>query len=272
MRLFCCRFYILQIGSKRCTDPEEKRCLSTQLGSGPSGTTSGSGHYSVADYKEILTYANRRHIQVIPEIDSPGHARAAIKSMESRRDTLKAVGKLQEADEYMLVEENDPSRYMSVQNFMDNAINPCLDSAFNFIDHVVQQIKLMHQDIQPLTTFHFGGDEVARGAWENSTNCRMIQNSPKVQTSAIKELFFKRVANITKNYELDLAAWEDGLMKSGTTPYSLADVPNSKVYAYAWDNVWEWGASGRAYMLANNGYKVCGGFGLKIQTDFSSYL
>ena len=55
-----------------------------QLGSGPTGLTSGSGHYTVDEYREILRYASTRHIEVIPEFDSPGHAHAAIRAMEAR--------------------------------------------------------------------------------------------------------------------------------------------------------------------------------------------
>ena len=42
----------------------------------------GSGFYSEAEYVEILRYAAARHIEVIPELEMPGHARAAIKAME----------------------------------------------------------------------------------------------------------------------------------------------------------------------------------------------
>jgi len=51
-----------------------------QFGSGPDTTTSGTGHYSKADYREILQMADDLHITVIPELDFPGHTHAAIKS------------------------------------------------------------------------------------------------------------------------------------------------------------------------------------------------
>ena len=40
-------------------------------GSGPFNNTSGSGFYTVDQYKEILRYAQERHVEVIPEIDMP---------------------------------------------------------------------------------------------------------------------------------------------------------------------------------------------------------
>lgn len=51
----------------------------SQLGSGPTIVGSGSGYYSKKQYQEILRYAKQRHIEVIPEIDMPGHGHAVIK-------------------------------------------------------------------------------------------------------------------------------------------------------------------------------------------------
>lgn len=67
----------------RCHDPTEQKCLIPQLGSDPNTSGSGSGFYSVEEYKEILRVAESHHIEVIPEIDMPGHARAAIKATEA---------------------------------------------------------------------------------------------------------------------------------------------------------------------------------------------
>jgi hexosaminidase len=53
----------------------------------------GSGFYTKADFIEILKYANERHIKVIPEVNFPGHALAAIKSMEARYERLMKEGK-----------------------------------------------------------------------------------------------------------------------------------------------------------------------------------
>ena len=65
-------------------DLEERHCLIPQLGSGPTVHNAGSGFYTKDDYKEILNYAKDRHIHVTPQINMPGHVRAAIKAMEAR--------------------------------------------------------------------------------------------------------------------------------------------------------------------------------------------
>lgn len=53
-----------------------------------------------------------------------------------------------------------------------------------------------------------------------------------------------------------MGAWEDGVLGVKDTPYDRSYLKNKNVYAYAWDNVWEWGQGDRAYKLANADYKV----------------
>jgi hexosaminidase len=67
----------------------------------------GSGFYSRADFIEILRYANDRHIIVLPEIETPGHARAAIKAMNARYEKFMKEGNKEEAERYLLYDPND---------------------------------------------------------------------------------------------------------------------------------------------------------------------
>ena len=197
------RLRLIQLGSKRCHDSKSpSECLPPALGSGPETTSSGSGFYTTEDYKDILRRAASRHIVVIPEIDMPGHARAAIKSMESN-------------PKYKLSDELDTSKYAAQSAYRDNALNPCLESAYTFVRHIMNELKNLHKDIQPLTVFHFGGDEVAKGAWMGSPKC---QNLLKTEQD-LKKYFVKRVAGIAKELNLSVGAWEDGIMYNATSPY-----------------------------------------------------
>ena len=214
------------------------------------------------DYREILQYAQERHIQVIPEFDMPGHAHAAITAMDAKFENLSSKGYLKEAEKYRLSEINDESKYLSAQYFKDNSINPCIESTYNFVERVVASIQNLHSVIQPLTIFHFGGDEVPLGAWTGSPACKGLAKKLGLNFTGehiAKELmgyFVSRVSNITNQYGLDLAAWEDGLVGIDEKPYQRDNVFNNHVYANTWDNVWEIGKANRPYKLANAGYKV----------------
>ncbi|XP_029633571.1 beta-hexosaminidase-like isoform X1 [Octopus sinensis] len=249
---------LTKVGGHRCHDLDETNCIMPQLGSGPTTIGSGSGFYTKEDYQEILQYAKERHIQVIPEIDMPGHSHALNKAMQSRYNKLVQNGQMNDAKRYVLVDPDDTSQYKSIQMYTDNAINPCLESTYNFIEKIVKTLIEYHETIMPLQVYHFGGDEVAKGTWQNSTACKkVVHNSSNPHgKELVKEYFVRRLSNITATYGINLAAWEDGVMKSGTEPYNISALKNDKIFAYAWDNVWEWGYSNRAYKLANDGFKI----------------
>src|SRR5207245_9486745 len=73
---------LTEVGSKRGHQNFDKTQLPPSFGSGPDNNSSGSGFYTKADFIEILKYATERHIKVIPEIEGPGHARAAVVAMQ----------------------------------------------------------------------------------------------------------------------------------------------------------------------------------------------
>ena len=74
--------------------------------------------------------------------------------------------------------------------------------------------------------------------------------------SGLKMYFVERVANLTATRGLEMRGWEDGFMDGDDIPFSLDNFSNKNVSANPWDNIWEWGASQRAYKFANAGYKV----------------
>jgi hexosaminidase len=251
---------LTEIGAFRCFDLTETKCLMTQLGNGPSKTAVGNGYLTAAEMTEIVKFAAQRHIEVIPEIDMPGHSRAAIKSMEARYKKLMAAGKKDAAEQYLLSDPQDESRYMSVQSYSDNAANVCLPSTYAFIEKVTYELQQMYRKAgQKLNVYHMGGDEVGPGAWTASPACaHLYANNDQGVTGLadLKPYFVQRVAEMTSKRGLELMGWEDGLMYDPNNVFNRAQLPNKHVIANAWDNIWEAGLSDRAHRLANNGYDV----------------
>ena len=246
---------LTEIGAKRCFDPDEDTCLMTQLGSGPAATGSGSGYFRAGDYIALLRSAAQRHIQVIPEIDMPGHSRAAIKAMQARHNRLLQAGNAEAATQYLLSDPADGSRYLSVQNYDDNAVNVCMASSYRFIAKVVDALAAMHAEAGvPLEVLHIGGDEVGKGAWTDSPACREL--TQRLGVIDFKAYFMQQVAAQLGARGIALAGWEDGLMHDATTPFARSSLANAEVVANVWDNIWEWGVADRAYRLANADYQV----------------
>ncbi|GFO14416.1 beta-hexosaminidase [Plakobranchus ocellatus] len=250
---------LTEVGSKRGHDLEENTCLLPLLGSGPFPHGLGCGYYSVEDYKEILRHANELHIEVIPEIDMPGHSHAAVRAMKVRYDRLMAKNKRKEAKQYLLSEPDLPahSYAFSVQMLADNSMNPGLESTYAFVDKVIKELKEMHQEIQPLRVFHLGGDEVPYEAWDESPACLALVDSKKVDSMEdLMEYFVLRVAQQAYKHGLELGAWQDGIVVNKSEPYRRSKFANSKVSVYFWRNVWEKGQAYDAHKLANEGYEV----------------
>ncbi|CAG5119875.1 unnamed protein product [Candidula unifasciata] len=243
---------LTEIGGKRCHNPSETVCLLPFLGSGPHSVAPGSGFYTTEDYRAILRHAAARHVEIIPEIDMPGHSHAAIKAMHARFVKLASSDPV-EAARYLLSDLQDVSQYASVQNFKDGAVNPCIQSTYIFISKIMKTLVELHQDISPLKTFHYGGDEVPRAAWIDSPLCKKF-DAERLDKS-LKQVFAESVSKIAARYNLDLAAWEDGLLKEGT-PLPRSTFSQNNIYIYAWNNQWAIQQAKLAYTFANAGYKV----------------
>tara|TARA_R110002126_G_scaffold98045_44_gene228274 strand:- start:5601 stop:8165 length:2565 start_codon:yes stop_codon:yes gene_type:complete len=262
---------LTELGAFRCFDLTEQHCLLTQLGTGPHRNGSGNGYYSREQFIQLLRHAKAHHIEVIPEIDLPGHARAAIKAMAERYRRLNLAEQPEQASRYLLSEDTDMSDYLTVQNYNDNSVNVCLDSSYQFIDKVITELQQMYQDAgTELRLFHMGGDEVAKGSWQGSPACQQLIATPGNDVDSIADLkpyFINRVAKLTAKRGLALAAWEDGLMASPHQPFARDQFQNPQVVVNAWDNIWEWGYGDRAYAFANAGYDVVQSPGTNLYFD-----
>lgn len=238
---------LTDIGSKRCHDLQENRCLLPQLGSGPDAASAVNGYYTKADYIDILKYANARQIQVIPSMDMPGHSRAAIKSMEARYRKLLAKGDIAAANQYRLIDPQDTTQYASIQYYDDNTLNVCLESSFDFVGKVVDEIALLHQQAgQPLTVYHIGADETA-GAWIESPVCQaFLHNNDKGVASEqdYGAYFIERVANILAEKGIEAAGWSDGM--SHTRPERMP----ANIQSNIWDVI-SYDGFKRAHKQAN---------------------
>jgi hexosaminidase len=254
---------LTEVGSKRGHTTKDQNNLLPSYGSGPNvNVNSGSGYYSRADYIEILKYAKQRHITVIPEIETPGHARAAIKSMDARYQKYMKVGDKAKAEAYLLRDLQDQSTYRSVQGWNDNVIDVAVPSAYHFLEKVVDEMMAMYKDAgAELETVHFGGDEVPAGVWTKSpAAAKIVGKVAGVEhTDDLWTYYFGRVNDLLKKRNLYLSGWEEiGLHKQLVNgKRSMVVNPAfaaENFHADVWNNTE--GNEDLAYKLANAGYQV----------------
>ena len=189
---------LTQIGGRRGYTTDESDCLLPMYCGGwdPNAPTTANGYITRGKYIELLKYAGERHIRVIPEIDMPGHMRAAKKAMGN-----------------MLTDSAFDARvYKSAQNYTDNVIDVTKPYAVEFVDHVVTEIVKMHEEAgYPLQQFNIGGDEVPKGALTREEH----------------QTFIDEVLAILERYNLQPMGWEE------ITHFCK---PESKAVCYSWLN------------------------------------
>ena len=217
--------------------------------------SSGNGFITRAEYIDLLKYAQQHHVQIIPEIDSPGHARAAIVAMNARYKKYIATDK-SKAEEYLLADFNDQSTYVSAQSYTDNVMNVALPSTYKFLEKVFTEIKDMYKDAGvELTSIHIGGDEVPNGAWMKSPACKeLIQTNQLHSTKQLSEYFFKKVSRILHGMDLKFNGWQEVALNN-THGNDTEFIGNAQA-VYCWNTIAEWDSDEIPYTVANSGYNV----------------
>jgi hexosaminidase len=194
--------------------------LAPSLGSGPEKK---GGFYTQDEIREVVAYAQKRQITILPEIDMPGHARAMIRSLPQ------------------LVDPSDQSVYESVQMYKDNVLSPCIPATYEVVDRILQEVASLF----PGPYLHVGGDEVPDGVWnpERAPQCKALMAREGLQNKQqIENYFFKRIKIFVEKYGKTMAGWEEIAAKPGFADH--------KVLTFAWKS----GQDGER--LAKEGYPV----------------
>ncbi|MDQ2823674.1 MAG: carbohydate-binding domain-containing protein [Pseudomonadota bacterium] len=236
---------LTSVGARRGVSVDGDVCLPPSFGSGADIAGSpGTGHYSADDFIAILRHAQGLHIEVIPEVNMPGHARAAIVAMRARGDA-----------DYLLDDPQDRSRYESVQLWHDNVICIALPSVDRFVDTVVAALVALYRTAGvALRTIHLGGDEVPNGAWEGSPMCQaLMAQRGWTHVDQLRADFLARCQAILARHGVACAGWEENALEGRAPSTRFA---GGGLQVYAWNNAWGNGQEDVAYRLANAGYPV----------------
>jgi len=253
---------LTEIGGKRGHTLDDKDWLPPSFGSGPfpeATDNHGTGYFSRDDFKEIITYADQRHIKVVPEICFPSHARAAIKSMEARYRSYMSMGDETAANEFRLIDPDDHSVYSSAQDYKDNIVCVALESTYHFYETVIKDLKEMYNEAGVEFDFlHTGGDEVPRGAWVKSPECqKLMEEHPELSDfSNLQGYFFQRLLGILEKYNLQIGGWEEIVLNNDSNGQLIVNQQfvGRNVIPYVWNNTRN--NLDLGYRIANAGYPV----------------
>ena len=146
------------------------------------------GYYTKEDIKEIVDYAKNKHIEVIPEIEFPGHSQAAIAAYPQLSCTGKPI---------------DVATEWGVFKDIYCAGN---DSVFTFMEDVLGEVI----ELFPSSFIHIGGDEAPKTRWENCPKCqkRMIEENLKDEHE-LQSYFIKRIEKYLNSRGKTLIGWDE---------------------------------------------------------------
>lgn len=148
------------------------------------GKTIYGGYYTREDLAEIIDYAKAHFIEIIPEIDMPGHMSAAIRAYPQ----LSCTGSAGWGKEF------------------SHPVCPCNNEAIEFMFQIWDEIT----DLFPSVYVHIGADEVEKDTWKSSPECKAFMRANNLQN--VKEIQSYFVEKLQKHLEAKgktVIAWDD---------------------------------------------------------------
>ncbi|WP_377298237.1 beta-N-acetylhexosaminidase [Rhizobium sp. SGZ-381] len=166
-----------------------------QLGNGAQPV---GGFYTQEDVKAIVAHAASLHVEVVPEIDIPGHSTATLTALPDLVDGQEA-----------------PDSYRSVQGYPNNALNPAIEETYVFLGKVLDEMV----ELFPSKLIHIGGDEVAANTWMASPLARKLMEKEGIEgTFGLQSHFMKRIQGMLAERGRKLAGWDEVSHGGGVDP------------------------------------------------------
>ncbi|QNE40032.1 family 20 glycosylhydrolase [Hymenobacter sp. NBH84] len=155
------------------------------------GQTEYGGFYTQDEMRGIIAYAMARHIEVIPEIDMPGHMMAAIRAYPF----LTCNGK------------NDWGKLFSTP------ICPCNESTYEFVENVLTEVAALF----PSPYVHIGADEVDKASWSTTACTELMQKEGIKDVNGLQSYFVRRIERFLQSKGKKMIGWDD-MLEGGIDP------------------------------------------------------
>ncbi|MCH5170108.1 MAG: beta-N-acetylhexosaminidase [Oscillospiraceae bacterium] len=195
------------VGSKRKFEHLEAKDLPLSKICKHEHEGNGYFHYYTKDeIRDIVSYAQKLHIDIIPEIDLPGHTSCMIAA-------------------YPELSCNDTGCEVVTENgIMKNVLCPGKDSTYKFVENLLSEIV----ELFPYEYFHIGGDEAQKGhkIWKNDCpDCQKAIKDNGVQTGPeMQSVFMNRISDFLKLNRKKCIIWNDG----------ITDITNDEITCHYW--------------------------------------
>lgn len=179
-------------GAHRSADTPE---MLPQLGDGQARQ---GGFYTQSQMRAVVAHATGLGIEVMPEIETPGHASCVVAALP-----------------FLVDPDETPDSYQPVQGYPNNSWNPGIPETFVVLEKIIDELSA----IFPSRYFHIGGDEVARNAWLESPKARILMQYEGLSgTFEMQSWFLKRIKDMLTKRGKVLVGWNEVAHGGGVPP------------------------------------------------------
>ncbi|RMZ51842.1 beta-N-acetylhexosaminidase [Flavobacteriaceae bacterium PRS1] len=186
----------------------------TRIEPNPNEKATYGGFYTQEQIKDIVNYASKKNITIVPEIDIPGHSMAALAAYPELS--------VKKESKYVVPGTNFAEWYGNgkFKMLIENTLNPTDEKVYEFVDKVFTEVAQLF----PGEYIHMGGDEAYHGYWEENETVQnfMIKNNLK-DTHELQSYFVKRVEKIISSKGKKMIGWDEileGGLADGATVMS----------------------------------------------------
>lgn len=203
----------------------------TQVGSKRHGTINGhfnkkegndetayGGFYTQEDIKEVVKYATERHVTVIPEIELPGHASAAIAAypfLSCFPEEPTIVSKNMGSKAGKKVQANGtPKIVQETWGVFDDVFCAGNEKTFQFLEDVLAEVIPLF----PSEYIHIGGDECPKSNWKRCTDCqKRIKDNNLTDEHHLQSYFIQRIEKYLNAKGKKIIGWDE-ILEGGLAP------------------------------------------------------
>jgi hexosaminidase len=167
------------------------------------------GFYTQDDIRELVKYAKDRFVDILPEVDIPGHSLAAIVSYPELSCTAGAENYRVRSGEKIMDWHKG-----GFTALVDNTLCPANEKVYPFLDKVFTEIAALF----PFGYIHVGGDECAKNFWEQSDAVKQLMQKEGLKTQQeVQSYFEKRVEKIIESKGKKVIGWDE-ILEGGLAP------------------------------------------------------
>lgn len=171
------------------------------------------GFYTQEDLKELVQYAKARFVEIMPEVDVPGHSMAAVASYPELSCTPEAVN-------YQVI-SGEPFIDWSTGHaiaLQDNTLCPANEKVYTFLDKVFGEMAT----IFPFDYMHIGGDECPKNYWEKNPQILAFMKQEGLKTpQEVQAYFTRRLSKIVTSKGKKMMGWDE-ILEGGGLPQSTS--------------------------------------------------